>query len=212
MATYFFMWHLTDEERLRLKHLFDNKYEIISKCHIWKGAYTPSVYSVLRCSFRGKRLRLKAHHALYYLENKHAMSSKMHVSHLCHSKLCVNIKHLSYGPQSINKRKICAHEGSLCTWKCFQAVSCLQWCSHSQIYLPTVSNCSTLIFRLWYCLMWSQFNRENEWTPRTITRIQDIVSHRITQSHDTFQVRVWIQRNRILNLFLYTGHMPAETL
>ncbi|KAH3799287.1 hypothetical protein DPMN_152893 [Dreissena polymorpha] len=44
--------------------------------------------------------------------------------------------------------------------------------------------------RLWYCLMWSQFNRENEWTPRTITRIQDIVSHRITQSHDTFQAQL----------------------
>ncbi|KAH3799451.1 hypothetical protein DPMN_153059 [Dreissena polymorpha] len=43
---------------------------------------------------------------------------------------------------------------------------------------------------LWYCLTWSQFKRENEWTPRTVTRIQDIVSHRITQSHDTFQTVV----------------------
>ncbi len=112
MATYFFMAHLTDEERLRLKHLFDNKYQIINECHIWKGACTPNGYGVLRCSFRGKRLRLKAHRALYFLETKHAMSSKMHVSHLCHNKLCVNIKHLSYEPQNINNnRQICAHEG-----------------------------------------------------------------------------------------------------
>ncbi|KAH3892107.1 hypothetical protein DPMN_016219 [Dreissena polymorpha] len=48
----------------------------------------------------------------------------------------------------------------------------------------------TTLSRLSYCLTWSQFKRENKWTPRTVTRIQDIVSHRITQPHDTFQTVV----------------------
>ncbi|KAH3804291.1 hypothetical protein DPMN_132575 [Dreissena polymorpha] len=64
--------------------------------------------------------------------------------------------------------------------------------NHVQIvgYICTVSNCITLIFRLWYCLTWSQFKRETEWILRTVTRIQDTVRYRITQSHDTFQTVV----------------------
>ncbi|KAH3726473.1 hypothetical protein DPMN_052340 [Dreissena polymorpha] len=42
------------------------------------------------------------------------------------------------------------------------------------------------------CLVYNDvlvFKKENEWTPRTVTRIQDIVSHRIIQAHDTFQFK-----------------------
>ncbi|KAH3708441.1 hypothetical protein DPMN_067892 [Dreissena polymorpha] len=56
--------------------------------------------------------------------------------------------------------------------------------------LVTESPSDTTLSRLWYCLTWSQFKRENEWTPRTVTRIQDIVSHRIIHAHDTFQTVV----------------------
>ncbi|KAH3884806.1 hypothetical protein DPMN_008791 [Dreissena polymorpha] len=57
--------------------------------------------------------------------------------------------------------------------------------------LSLINSWELNVFRLlWYCFTWSQFKRENEWIPKTDTRIQDIVGHRITQSHDTFQVRV----------------------
>ena len=105
MATYFFVTQLTVEERLRLKQLFHNKYEKISDCHIWKGPCTTNGYGIFRCSFRGKKIKIRAHRAIYYLHFNHVMSSKLHVSHLCHNKLCVNVNHLNYEPQSVNNNR-----------------------------------------------------------------------------------------------------------
>ena len=111
MATYFFTTHVTDKEKQRLNCLISKKYEHLNGCYIWKGA-SPKGYGVLSFSFRGKKFKLKAHRVVYYLGFNQPLSPKMHVSHVCHNKLCVNIQHLSYEPQKINNnRQICAHEG-----------------------------------------------------------------------------------------------------
>ena len=112
MATYFFATHVTVEEKERLKLLISKKIQTVNDCHIWTGEKTPSKYGIVRFSFRGKKIKLKAHRAAYFISCEHYLSPKMHISHICHQKECVNVKHLSYETQKINNnRQICVHEG-----------------------------------------------------------------------------------------------------
>ena len=105
MATYFFMTYLTDEETQRTKHLVYNKYETTSDCHIWKGPCTPAGSGILGCSFRGKKLRTEHTAPSIIFMLIIIMSSRLHVSHLFPYKLCVNVSHLGFEPQSVNNNR-----------------------------------------------------------------------------------------------------------
>lgn len=106
---------LTVRERLKLQNKLTN-FEIKSGCHIWSGGnLSPNGYGTIRTVFRGKRKRFFVHRLLYFLQVQHNLCPTFHVSHLCHSKLCIKYEHLSYETKNINEaRNICKRNGE-CT-------------------------------------------------------------------------------------------------
>lgn len=81
-------------------------------CHEWTGSVNKDGYGLYRPCFRGKQIKLTVHRFKFYIHNINIFTSDMHVSHLCHNKLCIRLNHLSLEPQSVNNsRKTCALEG-----------------------------------------------------------------------------------------------------
>lgn len=97
---------ITPEEQAFLFSKIDNFYNIDEKnCHIWKGDIADN-YPSIRVMFRERRIRIRVHRLMFYLfNNAIPLDSKIHVSHLCHNKLCVNIEHLSYEQSVINAQR-----------------------------------------------------------------------------------------------------------
>ena len=87
--------------------------DLFSMCTLWNGPVNRDGYGFVTVTFRGCRKILTAHRLAYYISHSsHYLIPNMHVSHLCHNKLCVNLQHLSYESDSVNKkREICKHEG-----------------------------------------------------------------------------------------------------
>ncbi|KAI8503712.1 Gypsy retrotransposon integrase-like protein 1 [Branchiostoma belcheri] len=77
------------------------------------GYVAPDDYGItkVKSHFDGRRFTLTGHCLVYLLYSKHKMSSGMHVSHICHQKLCINMSHLSYKPPVVNLQPICVSEG-----------------------------------------------------------------------------------------------------
>lgn len=89
------------------------KYEKHGNCHIWKGKnITRDGYGRIRFLFRGSYKTASVHRLQYFLQAGHGLSPEFHVSHLCHTKLCINVNHLSYEPKTTNiKRDECKLNG-----------------------------------------------------------------------------------------------------
>lgn len=107
---------ISSEEQSFLFSKFDNFYTVDDRnCFIYRGEVMGG-YPSLRVTFRGRRIRLRVHRLTFYLlNNAEPLNCSMHVSHLCHEKLCINIEHLSYEPNAINcQRNLCYEEN-----KCF---------------------------------------------------------------------------------------------
>lgn len=107
--------HLTIQEQLKIETKLTN-FEVQSGCHLWTGGNVSTYgYGTIRIVFRGKRKRFFVHRLLYFIEVKHELCPTFHVSHLCHTKLCINFKHLSYESKAVNEsRNICKKNGE-CT-------------------------------------------------------------------------------------------------
>lgn len=113
--TYFYELKLTQNEILLLKTKLENKTKTENECRIWTGQKRRG-YGMLEFSLRGKRQKQLVHRLNFYLENNcEKIERHMHISHLCHNKLCLEISHLSLEPAHINnQRKICKNSGE-CT-------------------------------------------------------------------------------------------------
>lgn len=59
----------------------------------------------------GTKKTFLAHRLMYLLHSDHEnLDPNMHVSHICHNSLCINIEHLSYEePHINNSRKVCTN-------------------------------------------------------------------------------------------------------
>jgi hypothetical protein len=106
-----FQLHLTAKDIIKYK-LNLKRHTLINipypSCHMWKGRIHTNGYGTLRVTIRGSRYRVTAHRLMYYLFNCSPLDPDMHVSHLCHHKLCINLSHLSLEPGRINnKRRKC---------------------------------------------------------------------------------------------------------
>lgn len=78
------------------------------QCQIWSGLVDKNGYGYIRVTIHGKRLKLQCHRLVYFIGHSHPLSKSVHVSHLCHTKRCVELSHLSYEPQAVNNnRKSC---------------------------------------------------------------------------------------------------------
>lgn len=102
-----------DEEQQYLKSkLF--RFNNINGCHIWYGTSNADGYGIIRPTFRGKKQNFTVHRLQYFLANDCKFSDiSYHVSHLCHTKKCLNIDHLSLEPVIVNiERNQCKRFGT----------------------------------------------------------------------------------------------------
>lgn len=80
-------------------------------CTFWKqsGKPTNDGYGYLHTRLRGKNYKFSAHRLAYFVGSGFPpLDQHIHVSHLCHHKLCVKFEHLSYETAHINQsRKRC---------------------------------------------------------------------------------------------------------
>lgn len=79
------------------------------RCKTWVGTINKDGYGVIRLMFRNHRRRVTVHRLQYFLQNNcMPLSPQLHVSHICHNRLCVKIQHLSLEPCKVNSdRKRC---------------------------------------------------------------------------------------------------------
>ena len=126
MSEIFSAVDLTEREKYTLRRKFDMKVFQYPNdmCHLWAGSRSRDGYGYLQIVLRGKRQKLAAHRLSYFVAHGfHRLDPRMHVSNLCHNKLCVNADHLSLEPAAINAsrsrcvgRNAClGHEGY---WNC----------------------------------------------------------------------------------------------
>lgn len=103
---------LTPPEIQHFAHALDKRTRKTHFCHEWTGPVNKDGYGLYGPCFRGKQVKLTVHRFNFYIHNIDIFTPDMHVSHLCHNKLCTRLSHLSLEPQSINnRRKTCALEG-----------------------------------------------------------------------------------------------------
>ena len=78
-----------------------------SNCLIWRKSVNSSGYPQMRFSFPGKCAKKFTLHRMLYASQRNSILDKPHfdVSHLCHSKLCVEVEHLVYEPSVVNAQK-----------------------------------------------------------------------------------------------------------
>lgn len=115
MAGIVFASILTETEVLYCQRLLRRHCNYTSSCHLWLATKNKDGYGILQFQFRGRRVKVKAHRLIFYMENNFPKMDGKHVSHVCHEKACINTAHLSLETAAINnKRKICVSNGE-CT-------------------------------------------------------------------------------------------------
>ena len=105
---------LTDDEKKRLCKQFDKYIVKNGDCHLWQGRLDACGYGEIRLMFRGRRISLKAHRAVFAMSQPdvYLMSPNDDVSHLCFNKNCVKVNHLSLEPHSVNNKRLpCKNDG-----------------------------------------------------------------------------------------------------
>ena len=139
MASAFFTTIHAAEKLDQLKNSLHQHSHVIHQCRIWNGQRDSHGYGVYQVYFRGKWVKLQVHRIAYYLADpSRSLHRSIHVSHLCHNKLCINVSHLSYESQKMNnQRQICRAEGQ-CTGhrgkpKCKLSLVIMQFAFFSQL-------------------------------------------------------------------------------
>lgn len=115
MATRVFSTVFTVAEVSHCRQILQRHSNSTDSCIIWNGAKDKDGYGVIRFPFRGKRVKVRVHRLIYYLNYNFPHMGSFHISHVCHQKACIENAHLSLEPANINnKRKICLNSGE-CT-------------------------------------------------------------------------------------------------
>ncbi|XP_078667899.1 uncharacterized protein LOC144909676 [Branchiostoma floridae x Branchiostoma belcheri] len=114
----FYLNPLTDDygQFIRQK-LLSKAAAVASGCVLWTGHVSKEGYGTtkVKSHFDDRRFTLSVHRLLFFIHTKQRLTSAMHVSHLCHEKLCLNIEHLSYEPAVVNiQRARCVEDGRCC--------------------------------------------------------------------------------------------------
>lgn len=129
-----------------LRHALSDKSAPYGECVVWTGPTDKYGYGIHRVIVGGKRLKLLVHRLAYFIEKSPIeLSPCIHVSHLCHNKLCINLDHLSYESNSVNNaRKVCQANGECTGHRGFRR--CI-FCGE------TVKNCYVGLIRCCCCLL-----------------------------------------------------------
>lgn len=115
MSEIFSVFVLGIREKSLLERKFSKKvfrYDDNNLCHLWAGSVSRDGYGYLQIMIRGKSRKLAAHRLSFFIGHGFTrLDPSLHVSHLCHNKLCVNLDHLSLEPASVNlARRTCVKE------------------------------------------------------------------------------------------------------
>ena len=88
----------------------------VNNCCLWQARTDRQGYGILRLTYQGHIMSLKAHRLAFYLANDcQPFNVDLHVSHMCHTKKCIEVSHLSLEPALINnRRKSCQLQGICC--------------------------------------------------------------------------------------------------
>ena len=112
MAKLVFSTQYTDTElqyceRIIQRHCFTSE-----NCSIWTDSKDRDGYGMIQFQFRGKQVKVRVNRLIFYFQSGCSDMKKLHVSHLCHNRICITPEHLSLEPQSTNnKRKTCKLDG-----------------------------------------------------------------------------------------------------
>ncbi|MES9880371.1 MAG: hypothetical protein ABW185_05755 [Sedimenticola sp.] len=112
----FFSAPLPETKRIQLTNVLERKSHVFGSCLIWTADVTIDGYGFYRTVYNGRRHKIYVHRLAYFLHNPNKILSKhMHVSHVCHNKLCILVSHLSYEPQRINNNRQICKSDECCT-------------------------------------------------------------------------------------------------
>ena len=115
MAAIFKTYDITHEEWHFISSAISKRTKFEENCKIWAGLCISDGYGLLRIMFRGKRIKVKVHRMVFFLSNSHELTPQMHMSHLCHNRLCLYLHHLSYEPPRVNNSRLtCKNERECC--------------------------------------------------------------------------------------------------
>lgn len=98
-------------------------------CILYTGRHDKYGYGVIDVKFPGmSRYNPMQVHRLRYLIHVHLLKltpSDYHVSHLCHTKNCLNVTHLSFEPPHVNNSRQNCNGENRCTQKHAPYADCL---------------------------------------------------------------------------------------
>ena len=116
MASAFFRHPAPPEMVTELLSILAENSHTVHSCVLWDGARDRYGYGIHYVVSDGKRIQLGVHRLAFFLvDPNRELNPILHVSHLCHNKLCINVKHLSYESSSVNNaRQTCRMNGE-CT-------------------------------------------------------------------------------------------------
>lgn len=102
----FFLNPLSHVQVTKINKKLVTKIVKTDNCHTWTGETTSDGYGVIRLSVATNvRKRVKVHRLIYFIAHSQPLPPHLHVSHLCHNKICCNLKHLSLEPAGINNQR-----------------------------------------------------------------------------------------------------------
>lgn len=93
--------NLTEEQKAQFISKIERKVDRTNFCHFWLGSLNESGYGVFRPVINSKQHKVLVHRFYFFIQGHH-IDKNLHVSHLCHCKICINTQHLSIEPQSVN--------------------------------------------------------------------------------------------------------------
>ena len=135
-AKEFYQVKLTDSERLNLIHQIDSKSRLVGDCKIFQGHQDKDSYGVMPIRFRDfARLNLRVHRLAFFVFQNIFLDSKIHVSHLCHNRLCCLPIHLSYEPQAINASRVGCNIRQRCSGDHSSYTDCLFEVGFGLVYI-----------------------------------------------------------------------------
>lgn len=112
MANLVFRSHLTDIEVQYCDRIIQRHTSVFENCCLWTGHKDKDGYGEISFQFRGKRVKVRVHRLVFYIQTNFTDMKTRHVSHICHKRNCIKFEHLSLEPVNVNnKRKSCSLNG-----------------------------------------------------------------------------------------------------
>ena len=78
---------------------------VFKTCCLWTGQKDKDGYGEISFQFRGKRVKVRVHRLVFYIQTNFTDMKTRHVSHICHKKDCIKFEHLSLETVNVNNKR-----------------------------------------------------------------------------------------------------------